>query len=950
MIDNNTVRGAVRYALAAGVAASFAGVPAAVLAQDDVAVQDKVTVTGSRIKRVDIEGPSPISVISREDIDASGEISVAEVLRGSSFNSFGSFRQRSGSSAQSQSVVSLRGLGGQRTLVLMDGRRVTGSTTFNGGAGVNLNTIPLAAVERIEVLRDGASAIYGSDAIGGVINIIMRKDFEGMHLSWGIGRPTQTGGDEDSYSIVGGVSGAKGNVTFGFDNQQKEIIFQGDRSFSATGLSAFGYPGSYFAYLTTNDPRNPTGSFLSVGTFPDPRCPAGLGSPEFPASTTSSFGTPDGQGLCQYNYAGVAANEADNDTKSFFLNANYDINETTTFFARGTFTQNESFGRYAPSPFTSPLPTMTQNNPNNPTDPVNNPTNALGQPFAGQSVDTDGDGTADLDGPFTITSFYRNVPGGFRDTFVDDTLVDYLAGVQGTVNWLGGMDWEVGGQYSQQKSDSESPGLGLAAAIQSQIDSGALDIYAANNDTGDFNQGIDQGFLAGTQAAAATSINDAETRIASGDFTVNFDAFQMDNGPVPVALGVEYRDEDFSQNFDEQANAGQLQGTSGGADATGARSVKALFGETTIPIFSMLDINLAARFEDYNDFGTTFNPKISASFRPFDSLLLRGSWGQGFRAPSMTELYSSTSQSFNGAIDTLSCANSPTGDPNTGRDPTDPTGQNVPPGNPCVLTQYQNFQSGNRSIGAEESTSWNAGLVWNPLDDLSIALDWFDIELEDEIGFASMQGLFDEEFNLRQGGDTGVPFNTTAGGGASGVLVGSVVRNPNNLRLVTVLRPNTNFAKRETDGLDIESSYAFGLGAIGDFRATTQWTYVNEYERDEADGLGLRDPQFFDPEHRGTLGLNWALGDFGANVLFNYIASSSIEDANGIKTNDLDSYQTWDMSATYATPWNGTVTVGARNIFDEDPPTSVGIGSPFYSNYLHDVYGRVPYVRYEQDL
>jgi iron complex outermembrane receptor protein len=316
----------------------------------------------------------------------------------------------------------------------------------------------------------------------------------------------------------------------------------------------------------------------------------------------------------------------------------------------------------------------------------------------------------------------------------------------------------------------------------------------------------------------------------------------------------------------------------------------------------------------------------------------------------MTELYASTSQSFNGAIDTLACANSPTGDPGTGRDPTDPTGQNLPPGNPCQLTQYQNFQSGNRNLGAEESTSWNVGLVWNPLDDLSIALDWYDIELEDEIGFASMQGLFDEEFALRQAGDTGTPFSTSAGGGASGVLVGSVVRNPNNNRLVTVLRPNTNFAKRETDGLDVEGSYAFSVGAVGDFRTTVQWTYVNEYERDEADGLGLRDPQFFDPSNRGTIGLNWALGDFGANVMWNYIGGSSIEDANGIKTNDLDSFKTWDASATYATPWNGTVTIGARNLFDEDPPTSVGIGSPFYSNYLHDVYGRVPYLRYEQDL
>ena len=149
------------------------------LAQDEVLVQQKVTVTGSRIKRVDIEGPSPITIIDRETIDASGEISVADLLRDQSFNSFGSQRQRSGSSSQSQATVNMRGLGAQRTLVLLDGRRLSGSPTFQSGAATNLNTIPLAAVERIEVLRDGASAIYGSDAIGGVVNIITRKDYEG---------------------------------------------------------------------------------------------------------------------------------------------------------------------------------------------------------------------------------------------------------------------------------------------------------------------------------------------------------------------------------------------------------------------------------------------------------------------------------------------------------------------------------------------------------------------------------------------------------------------------------------------------------------------------------------------------------------------------------------------------------------------------------------------------
>ncbi|HUO82441.1 MAG TPA: TonB-dependent receptor plug domain-containing protein, partial [Gammaproteobacteria bacterium] len=220
----------MRYALSAGVAASFIGAPQMAAAQDDedVADQGLITVTGSRIQRVDIEGPSPVAVISREDIEATGDISVAEVLRGSTFNQFGSFKTRSGSSAQSSSTVSLRGLGSTRTLVLLDGRRISGAPNFGAGSAQNLNTIPIAAVERIEVLRDGASAIYGSDAIGGVINVILRKDYEGLQLNGHVGRPTNSGGDEDSYGLVGGISSGKGNITFSLDHEERDIIFNGD--------------------------------------------------------------------------------------------------------------------------------------------------------------------------------------------------------------------------------------------------------------------------------------------------------------------------------------------------------------------------------------------------------------------------------------------------------------------------------------------------------------------------------------------------------------------------------------------------------------------------------------------------------------------------------------------------------------------------------------------------
>ncbi len=294
----------------------------------------------------------------------------------------------------------------------------------------------------------------------------------------------------------------------------------------------------------------------------------------------------------------------------------------------------------------------------------------------------------------------------------------------------------------------------------------------------------------------------------------------------------------------------------------------------------------------------------------------------------MTELYSGASQSFNGAIDATRCAADPDGDPITGR----ADGMHaLPAGNPCRVTQYQNFQGGNRNLGAEKSDHWTAGLVWNPLDDLSIALDWYNIELDDEIGLPSMQALLDHEFALRQGG-------------ATGTTVGNVTRLANG-RIDFVDRRNANIQARKTDGLDVEGQYSFALGNTGDYRVNVQWTYVNEYEVDFADGQGLPilllrsgEPWHGDAE----LGVGRLRCEPDLELhRFGHLRVAGCQ---------LDDFTTFDVQVFYNTPWNGTVTVGARNVFDEDPPTSVNIGSPFYSNYLHDVYGRVPYIRYSQDL
>ena len=511
----------------------------------------------------------------------------AELLRAQTFNTFGSFRQRSGDIRGSVNTVSMRGLGPWYTLVLVNGRRVASAPSFSSSVQ-NLSMIPLAAVERIEVLRDGASAIYGTDAMAGVINIILRSDYTGINLAYDIGRPEQSGGDEDAYSLTGGVSGAKGNVTFGMEVQQKEIVFNRDQEYTQGDLSPFGFPGSYYAYLQTGDPRNPLDHWLSVGDFADPRCPAKLGSdPDFPWSEeTPSPWAEDGT-ICRYAFWGESATEAENDTKSFFVDTIYELSDRAQLFARGIFTYHDVFGRYAPSPA---FLDMSQSAPQNPTNPAN-AGNYRGDPFGGQSidVDTDGDGVPDttVEGPFDLSLAYRNIPGGNRDGHFDDTMLDYMAGVRGTVDWLGGVDWELAAQWSEQNSDGKFQGQVLGPNLQAEIDSGNFDVFGVFGPYGDDER-------AAAQKASATSSYSARHRITGGDGQISFDALQLDNGPVAVALGFEYRDEYFEFGQDEQTAAGNIGGGLAGVpNFDGSRVVKSLFAETLIPVFSTLDANLA---------------------------------------------------------------------------------------------------------------------------------------------------------------------------------------------------------------------------------------------------------------------------------------------------------------------------------------------------------------------
>ncbi|MBB5206886.1 TonB-dependent receptor plug domain-containing protein [Chiayiivirga flava] len=871
------LRTAIRRALIAGVALPLA-LPA--LAQDEATELDRIEVTGSRIKRVDIEGPNPVTVIDRADLEVSGDISVADVLRSSTFNTLGSLTQASGNTAQSQATINLRGVGSQYTLILLDGRRIAGSPVL-GAQVQNLNTIPFAAVERIEILRDGASALYGSDAVGGVVNIILRKDFEGLTISGQIERPTRGEPDANSASITGGITSDRGNVTFVVDHQERDIFFNRDRATGipgldpGVGLSTLGFPGSAYVYSSTD------GSFLGdfVGAFADPQCPSALNSdPLFPNSTIveNEYGT-----LCAFNYAAVSANEASLRRDSVMVNGNFQLTDSINAFTRVTSVSSESFGRYAAAPITGPLPTMAGSNPNN--------------PFGGDAV-----------------LLYRFVAGGNRDTTFDDHMLDVLFGLEGQVDLFGGAEWEIGLQHNRYEIDAVSTGLALRNALQALIDSGELN---------PFGNPLDPSFQEAVASVSHTAVKNSESRFAGIDGQISFDLFEMANGPAGLAVGFEYRDERFSDLVDAQSEAGNVAGTSGGS-AQGERASYGVFGEALFPLLSNLNLSVAGRFDHYNDFGSDFNPKVSLDFRPLDSLLLRASYGTGFRAPGLNSLYQASQQSFNGARDTRACNG-------------DVPGFSAP-FDPCTVRQYENLTGANPDLDAEESTNYGAGVVWSALDNLTFSLDWYHIEVTQQIAPLTLQTIL----NLEAAGNP--------------LVDGLVTRNPQTGAIQFVSRLPLNLSGFRTEGLDFETDYRLETD-IGVFNPNLTVTYIDKFENETLPGSGFNDAITgfgFVPDTRATLALNWSMGDFAAGVIGSYVGNSSqvvtvAEDET--VTARIPSWTTWDMQASWQAPWDGRLSIGVRNIADKAPPLdNLVLSSPFYLNSQYDFYGRVPYVRYEQ--
>jgi iron complex outermembrane receptor protein len=853
----NPLTKALRYALFTGLATSSSMVSVA-LAQDSddtVEEQGKITVTGSRIKRSDVEGALPITVITREQIELSGESNAADFIRSLTFNSSGSFRPQSGSSAQGEATVSLRGLGSSRTLVLIDNRRLPKSPAT--GSSQNLSTLPMGAIERIEVLSDGASAVYGSDAIGGVINIITRDDYQGAEIMLGAAEVSipSNGGEREEGSVVFGASSDRSSLLAGVSWNDREIVFARDFPWTTPGGSVF---GNSFTTITGGIDNNNWASYIGGCDFP------GTGF-----YTVANSSSPNGT-RCAYDFTLVSADEASTENKSFYAKATHEINDNWELWANTTFSQAESFGRYAPVPDSSFYSTpLTANSPNNPT----NPNSPLYDPSLG------------LD-PQAVNWWHRFDALGNRDGTVTTQQLDFLIGTTGIV---GNAEVEFGLRHTDNRTSDVGRNYLLRSAASALIESGAynlLDPYSAPQNI--LNQ------------MRITIFRDSKYDQDELFGSVAFDLFDLDGGPASMYVGAEYRQEKYADQYDPQSEANQVGGSAGNS-AAGDRDVTSLFFEALFPVLDNLEVNLAGRYDDYSDFGDNFSPKLSLRWQPLDNLTVRGSYGQGFRAPTLDILTQKPSFSATSVRDPQSCLNQ--GQVST-----------------CSLQINDTIQA-NANLQPEDSDQYSLGLAYEPVDWFNFTLDYWNIEITNRIRQFDAQFLIDAQNN----GNTVPP--------GLGCL-----RAPNG-SIIACLSGFGNQGLVETSGLDLNARFTYELFG-GNMTSNLQLSHLLDQSvdggRELAGSPGV-------PENRAVLSNVYSYGDWSFAYNINYIGN---QDADP-NYSSAPSWTTHDIQANYHAPWDGRFTVGVRNAGEKFPPIGRGfVTDRDYDFNLYDGFGRITYFRY----
>jgi iron complex outermembrane receptor protein len=867
--------------------------PAAPGAPASTVKLEAFTVTGSNLRAGESTGAANLRVLTSAEIEASGQINLANLLRKiPEIGAQGFAENRVNTSSPGSAAVSLRGLGVNSTLVLINGRRVTLAPFGQGGSAaglgteqfVDVNMIPVAAIARIEVLKDGASAVYGADAVAGVVNIILKKDIEGGSLNVSYG--DYTGGITAPIvrgSLAVGAKRDKTSVSVIADwYQRDEFLFRElPQPVKRQLLLASNTPGSFVVPAGATDPITgqviPAGAAAAARTFTVDRNATGPN-----ATFTRQLQT---QNTFDANAAIRPQTEAER--RGVVVTARHTFSEKIAAFVELGWQRNENFEGLSPAPI-STLNTITL--------PANNPFNPFGVALVSNT---------------TQTMFFRFLELGDRITKTTNRMNRVVAGLDGQLG--GGWTWDGSVTWNRETSHLDLknfPGQDKVNAALADTNRGsALNLFA--NGTTIRNNPVT---LAGLEGGVT---RDAKTELTAFDARATGTVFHVPAGAVSVAFGGQWREERFR---DQRTQVQLLNQGPPVPTARGTRRVSAAYAEASLPITSAsqkipglhsLEFNAAGRFESFSDEGVdnTTVPRLGLRWQPVaEQITFRASWGKGFRAPALAELYlpQTVAVTFN-IPDPLRSGRPGSNANDTG------TGQRLV------------RSGGNPLLAPEKSESTNFGVQFSPsfLKGFSVSVDFYEVEVTNRIGQPATPAIILANPALFP--DAIVRAAPTASDTANNL--------PGELREIrTVLG---NYGSTKAKGVDFAAEYRFAAGRIGRFTTRAAASLINSQtlrtrpDLPQVETVGIYEI----PRWRGDASVLWTREKASASVGVNYIGGFQDTSPSSLF---VKQQVTTDVQVGYALPWNLRATVGVNNVFDELPPaTSFSTGyAERASNFL----------------
>lgn len=807
---------------------------------------ERMQITGSHIRRTDAEGALPVTVLDRTAIANAGFENLQQILERLPATGAGNFSTRGNSqdsTANGAAAVSLRGFGADSTLVLINGRRVANNAFAEGLTNnfVDINSIPVSAIERVDILKDGASAIYGSDAIAGVVNIILRRDFTGAEVSLSHGATTGPGYDESNFSAVWGTGDAKSNTTLIFDYFRNSQLDNAELGRYGTANQA-PYGG-----LDQRSTRGFPGRFVVDGqVVRDPAC-----------------SNPAAQ--CSYDYGPLSIAVPEAERVGAILNTYREIADDIELFAELAAQHNISTAGGAATPLdrTAGL-TVSASHPNNPW-------------------------KKDV-----VIDRFRTIDAGPRRWDITSDTLRAMVGVRGKTDKY---DWEASaskGRSSASQTGDRSQGWVRTDFLQREINAGHYNPFGGAVNP----QSV-------IDAITTSLVRQGESHLTAADARISGELLQLSSGALGFAAGVEMRKEDGKDNPDDQFVRGLIFGTES-VQAAASRNQKAAYLELSVPITEQLEMQLAGRYDHYSDFGSSSNPKVAFHYNATDSLKLRASWSQGFRAPSLAQIGLGPSQKSQFFQDTYRC---PVNDSNNAA---------------CQGTDYTVVVTGNPDLQPEESESWNIGAVWQLTDTLDLSVDYWSISQDNKIDKEPIVPAFTERCGTQNN-----PLCRRLAP-LPGETLGPLDR---------VFTKLINFSSQDASGVDVSANYRLDLQDLGQLKLNVELAYLDSIERNNIDYTG----EYKYPQYRWTSSADWRINDqwqTAASLVYvgEYEDYASEQQVESTTTRTVKAYVTLDAQVSYHFSEQLQFSLGANNLLDQEPPLAKGDGNADLYGYVTSMY------------